>query len=58
MPGEIVENTHKGGPESVIDLLEQRAPDGFTDADAVASYADRETIVRCYASISGFAASR
>jgi 2-polyprenyl-6-methoxyphenol hydroxylase-like FAD-dependent oxidoreductase len=55
MTTEIVLNNRKGGPEGVIDVLEQRAPDGFTDVDAVASYAEREAIVRGYASMAGFA---
>jgi 2-polyprenyl-6-methoxyphenol hydroxylase-like FAD-dependent oxidoreductase len=55
MTAEIVLNNRKGGPEGVIDLLEQRAPDGFTDVDAVASYAEREAIVRGYATAAGFA---
>jgi 2-polyprenyl-6-methoxyphenol hydroxylase-like FAD-dependent oxidoreductase len=55
MTSEIVLNNRKGGPEGVIDLLEQRAPDGFTDVEAVASYAEREAIVRGYASMAGFA---
>jgi 5-methylphenazine-1-carboxylate 1-monooxygenase len=55
LTGEIVLNNRKGGPEGVIDVLEQRAPDGFTDVDAVASYAEREAIVRGYASLAGFA---
>jgi 2-polyprenyl-6-methoxyphenol hydroxylase-like FAD-dependent oxidoreductase len=52
---EIVLNNRKGGPERVIDVLEERAPDGFADVDAVASYAEREAIVRGYASMAGFA---
>ena len=55
MTTEIVLNNRKGGPEGVIDVLEQRAPDGFADVDAVASYAEREAIVRGYASMAGFA---
>jgi 5-methylphenazine-1-carboxylate 1-monooxygenase len=55
MTAEIVMNNRKGGPERVIDVLEERAPDGFTDVDAVASHAEREAIVRGYASIAGFA---
>ena len=55
MTSEIVLNNRKGGPERVIDVLEERAPDGFTDVDAVASYAEREAIVRGYASMAGFA---
>jgi 5-methylphenazine-1-carboxylate 1-monooxygenase len=55
MTAEIVLNNRKGGPERVIDVLEQRAPDGFAEVDAVASYAEREAIVRGYASMAGFA---
>jgi len=55
MTTEIVLNNRKGGPERVIDVLEERAPDGFTDVEQVASYAEREAIVRGYASIAGFA---
>jgi 5-methylphenazine-1-carboxylate 1-monooxygenase len=54
MTAEIVLNNRRGGPEGVIDVLEQRAPDGFADVDAVASYAEREAIVRGYASMAGF----
>jgi 2-polyprenyl-6-methoxyphenol hydroxylase-like FAD-dependent oxidoreductase len=55
MTAEIVLNNRKGGPERVIDVLEERAPDGFTNVDSVASHAEREAIVRGYASMSGFA---
>jgi 5-methylphenazine-1-carboxylate 1-monooxygenase len=52
---EIVLANRRGGPEGVIDLVEARAPDGFDDLDAVASYAEREAIVRGYASMAGYA---
>lgn len=55
MTAEIVLNNRKGGPERVIDVLEERAPDGFSDVDAIASHAEREAIVRGYASMAGFA---
>jgi 5-methylphenazine-1-carboxylate 1-monooxygenase len=55
MTAEIVLNNRKGGPERVIDVLEERAPDGFDDVDTIASYAEREAIVRGYASMAGFA---
>jgi 2-polyprenyl-6-methoxyphenol hydroxylase-like FAD-dependent oxidoreductase len=45
----------RGGPEGVIDLVEGRAPDGFADLDAVASHAEREAVVRGYASLAGYA---
>jgi 2-polyprenyl-6-methoxyphenol hydroxylase-like FAD-dependent oxidoreductase len=52
---EIVLASRRGGPERVIDLVEARAPEGFDDLDAVASYAEREAIVRGYASLAGYA---
>jgi 2-polyprenyl-6-methoxyphenol hydroxylase-like FAD-dependent oxidoreductase len=55
MAAEIVLTNRKGGPERVIDVLEERAPKGFSDVDAVAPHAEREAIVRGYASMSGFA---
>jgi 5-methylphenazine-1-carboxylate 1-monooxygenase len=51
----IVLSNRRGGPEGVIDLVEARAPNGFDDLDAVASYAEREAIVRGYASLAGYA---
>jgi hypothetical protein len=44
-----------GGPEGVIDAVEERAPEGFTDIDAVLSYEQRKAIVRGYAATAGFA---
>ena len=55
MTAEIVLNNREGGPERVIDVLEERAPDGFADVDAIASHAEREAIVRGYAAMAGFA---
>ena len=56
MTAEIVRSNRRGGPEGVIDAVEQLAPDGFTDIDKVLSHAQREAIVRGYASKAGFAA--
>ena len=56
MTAEIVRSNRRGGPEGVIDAVEQLAPDGFTDIDQVLSYGQREAIVRGYASKAGFAA--
>ncbi|MDE2065385.1 MAG: FAD-dependent monooxygenase, partial [Bradyrhizobium sp.] len=56
MTAEIVRSNRRGGPEGVIDAVEQLAPDGFTDIDKVLSYAQREAIVRGYATKAGFAA--
>lgn len=52
----VVLTNRKGGPERVIDIMEERAPDGFADINAIASHAEREAIVRGYAQIAGFAA--
>ena len=52
---EIVMANRRGGPEGVIDLVEERAPEGFDDLEAVASYAERAAIVRGYASMAGYA---
>ena len=38
----------------MIDLVESRAPEGFGDIDAIASFAERQTIVRSYASMAGY----
>jgi 2-polyprenyl-6-methoxyphenol hydroxylase-like FAD-dependent oxidoreductase len=54
MTAQIVRMNRKGGPEGVIDAVEERAPDGFTRID-VLSFAEREAIVRGYASTAGFA---
>lgn len=40
----------------MIDLLEARAPDGFDDIEVVASFEEREQVVRGYARLAGFAA--
>jgi 5-methylphenazine-1-carboxylate 1-monooxygenase len=52
---QIVRMNRSGGPEGVIDAVEARAPDGFTDIDAVLPYEDRKAIVRGYAATAGFA---
>jgi 2-polyprenyl-6-methoxyphenol hydroxylase-like FAD-dependent oxidoreductase/mannose-6-phosphate isomerase-like protein (cupin superfamily) len=52
---EIVRSNRSGGPEGVIDAVEALAPDGFDDVETVLSHAEREAIVRGYASKAGFA---
>ena len=51
----VVAANRLGGPEGVIDVIEERAPGGFDDIDAIASHAEREAIVRGYASMAGYA---
>jgi 2-polyprenyl-6-methoxyphenol hydroxylase-like FAD-dependent oxidoreductase len=52
---EVVRLNRRGGPEGVIDAVEQRAPDGFANIDEVMSFEERKAIVRGYASTAGFA---
>jgi 2-polyprenyl-6-methoxyphenol hydroxylase-like FAD-dependent oxidoreductase len=55
LTADIVRANRRGGPEGVIDVVEARAPDGFDDIEKVAPHAEREAIVRGYASKAGFA---
>jgi 2-polyprenyl-6-methoxyphenol hydroxylase-like FAD-dependent oxidoreductase len=54
MTAQIVYSNRSGGPEGVIDAVEERAPDGFDQIDNVLSYEERKAIVRGYASKAGF----
>ncbi|HET9140275.1 flavin-dependent oxidoreductase [Actinophytocola sp.] len=49
----IVIRNRRGGPEGVIDIVEQRAPDGFTDLSAVIDPAELEALVASYAQLVG-----
>jgi 2-polyprenyl-6-methoxyphenol hydroxylase-like FAD-dependent oxidoreductase len=51
----IVLSNRQGGPEGVIDLVEARAPDGFTDIEQVASHEERLALVAGYARLADFA---
>jgi 2-polyprenyl-6-methoxyphenol hydroxylase-like FAD-dependent oxidoreductase len=55
MTAEIVQMNRRGGPEGVIDAVEARAPEGFSNIDDVLSFEQRKAIVRGYASAAGFA---
>jgi 2-polyprenyl-6-methoxyphenol hydroxylase-like FAD-dependent oxidoreductase len=55
MTAQIVRMNRKGGPEGVIDAVEERAPDGFASIDDVLSFEERKAIVRGYASTAGYA---
>lgn len=57
MTAEIVRTNRKGGPEQVIDLVEERAPDGFEKLEDVASHEELEAVVRGYASLARFSQS-
>jgi 5-methylphenazine-1-carboxylate 1-monooxygenase len=51
---DIVRMNRKGGPEGVIDAVEARAPEGFSNIDDILSFEQRKAIVRGYASAAGF----
>ncbi|MEQ8818438.1 MAG: flavin-dependent oxidoreductase [Thalassobaculum sp.] len=57
MTAEIVRTNRKGGPEQVIDLVEERAPDGFGKLEDVATREELEAMVRGYASLARFSQS-
>ena len=50
----VVHDNRLGGPERVIDVVEERAPDGFANLDDIASYAELSAIVKGYAKKAGF----
>jgi 2-polyprenyl-6-methoxyphenol hydroxylase-like FAD-dependent oxidoreductase len=50
---EVVVRNRKGGPESVIDEVEHRAPEGFSRLEDVIAPATLEAIVNSYAQASG-----
>src|SRR5581483_5492104 len=58
MTAQIVRMNRKGGPEGVIDAVEELAPQGFGNIDEVLSFDQRKAIVRGYASSAGFAQSQ
>jgi 5-methylphenazine-1-carboxylate 1-monooxygenase len=51
---QIVQDNRSGGPERVIDVVEERAPHGFANLDEVASHAELEAIVKGYSKMAGF----
>jgi 2-polyprenyl-6-methoxyphenol hydroxylase-like FAD-dependent oxidoreductase len=55
MTAQIVHMNRKGGPEGVIDVVEELAPNGFSNIDDVLPFEQRKAIVRGYASTAGFA---
>ncbi|MFN7025521.1 MAG: NAD(P)-binding protein [Pseudorhizobium sp.] len=50
----IILANREGGPERVIDVVEARAPEGFTNIDEVATHEEREAICAA-AKLAGFA---
>jgi len=50
----IVESNRQMGPERVMQIVEERAPEGFTDLYAVISREELESIAAAYKRVAGF----
>ena len=55
--GAIVEANRKLGPEVPMQLVHERAPDGFTDIGSVITRAEIDEVTEAYRSTAGFALS-
>ncbi|MEM7566201.1 MAG: flavin-dependent oxidoreductase, partial [Pseudomonadota bacterium] len=55
---EIVRANRVGGPERVIDLVEERAPDGFERLEDIATEDELTAIVGSYQTMAGFETAR
>jgi 2-polyprenyl-6-methoxyphenol hydroxylase-like FAD-dependent oxidoreductase len=51
---EIVLSNRRGGPESVIQLVEERAPDGFQDLHEIVSPEELTQVAETYKRVAGF----
>ena len=54
----VVTSNRVGGPERVVDLIANRAPNGFTRIEDVATNDELAAIVRGYAQLAGFSVAR
>ncbi len=50
---DIALSNRRGGPERVVDVVSERAPDGFTDLNAVIAHEELAAIARGYAKLAG-----
>ena len=50
----IVLRNRMNGPEQVMQMAEERAPNGFANIDDVISHAEREAISQRYKRLAGF----
>lgn len=54
LTSQIVRMNRTGGPEGIIDVVEERAPDGFQHIEDVISRGELEAILKGYATAAGF----
>src|SRR5882724_9781079 len=50
----VVQANHQGGPEQCMEIVEQRAPEGFSTLDDIVSQQELEEIARAYKRTAGF----
>ena len=50
---DIALSNRRGGPERVVDVVSERAPDGFTDLDQIIAHDELSGIARGYAQMAG-----
>src|SRR5205823_261769 len=50
----VVQANRRGGPEQILQVVEERAPDGFTSLDDVISPRELQEISRAYQRTAGF----
>ena len=55
---EIVRSNRRGGPERVVDVVSERAPDGFARLEDVIAREELAAIAGGYAAMAGFAVAR
>ncbi|KGF69451.1 salicylate 1-monooxygenase [Hoeflea sp. BAL378] len=58
LTAEVVRRNRLGGPEMVIDRVEELAPDGFDDIEALLPYPERLRLSNEYAETAGFSQAR
>ncbi len=51
---DVVMRNRRGGPEMVIDKVEELAPDGFSDIESVLPLEDRRKMLEEYAAVAGY----
>ncbi|GAB3167508.1 flavin-dependent oxidoreductase [Telluribacter humicola] len=51
---QVVQGNRQKGPDQILDIMEERAPNGFTDPYEVFPYAEMDTIMSRYKVIAGF----
>ena len=54
LTAKLLELTRAEGPDAVLQLVEERAPDGFDDLEKVAPLAEREALAARYKTAAGF----